>query len=608
MLRTHPARLPRSGCHVFAVQTAARYGVIVLLLTATGLPAASKCRAADDPEAALVKLGALVTRDTEDPRHPIVAVDFHGLQVMDQHLALLQGLSTLKRLDLHDCRITASPASIAQLSTLTSLEELTFANSLEGSDAWLEPVRSLTNLKVLNADIPAVRFFPVIHDQGIANLQPLVNLQRLRISNTEIKDKSMTYLESMGDLREFELIWTSVTNRGIAVLKKFPHLRKLTVSSPSIDNQGLKVLADLSELEELTLSGNMTGEVLKNLHAPQMREIELIGPSFGDEAVRNLQKMPKLEAVRLTNASVTDHGIAGLNKLKQLRTLELTSCDATGPGLKALRDLKQLRTLRITGSNANRPPKKPQLDPHTLDCLKQFPNLEVLNFSFAYTGNDSLEPLKHATKLKKLWLNRDGIDDQGMKHLEGLAELESLNLTFNDVWAGGLASLQKLPKLETLDIANFVTDEGVQQISGCTSLKHLNLDGSKTTDVGASSLGKLTNLEFLSLVNCDGISDAGCESLANLTKLQVLLLGSERIGDPTAAQIANLKELTELRLIGTKVDKPGLERLAELPKLRSLWITSPDWNTLRQLQERNQQVLVRSNGEKMFLRGVRWNR
>ena len=83
----------------------------------------------------------------------------------------------------------------------------------------------------------------MIHDSGIANLKQLVKLERLRISNMEITDKSMPYLEQMTNLRELELIWTKVSRTGIATLKNFPHLRKLIISSDaSLSDDSMEVL------------------------------------------------------------------------------------------------------------------------------------------------------------------------------------------------------------------------------------------------------------------------------------------------------------------------------------------------------------------------------
>ena len=193
----------------------------------------------------LETLGAIVTRNDQQPERPIVGVDLHGLQIMDSTLAELDGLDTLKRLDLSNCYFTTTDAGLAHLATLDNLEELTYYNSNRCSDALLAPLENLAHLKALNLDVAPIRFIPTIHDAGIAHLSQLAQLEKLRISNTEISDKSMQYLSQMTNLRELELVWTSISNSGDRYSPTLPpSARQAAWSAPtrSINDEGLKTV------------------------------------------------------------------------------------------------------------------------------------------------------------------------------------------------------------------------------------------------------------------------------------------------------------------------------------------------------------------------------
>ena len=554
----------------------------------------------------LETLGAIVTRDGQQPERPIVGVDLHGLQIMDSTLAELDGLDTLKRLDLSNCYFTTTDAGLAHLATLDNLEELTYYNSNRCSDALLTPLENLAHLKALNLDVAPIRFIPTIHDAGIAHLSQLAQLEKLRISNTEISDKSMQYLSQMTNLRELELVWTSISNSGIATLRRFPHLRKLLVSTDtSINDDGLKLLADLTELESLTLSGNsLSAHVLKHVKSKKLRELELVGYTFGDDAISYVQAMSNLEELHLRSASISDEGLAGLNKLKKLTTLEISQCSVDGTGLKALKGLKQLRTLKFHGYA--RLPQAMKISPEALDCLGNFPLLETLEFNRTFVGNAGIANIKMAPKLKHVQLASANLNDDGMAPLAALKNLESLHLTFNQATGPGLAHLEKLRKFERLWIPCPVTDEGAAHIAKCKALRELDLTGAKITDKSLPLLAQLGNLEQLSIFGADLVTPHGVQSLTALTKLRGLKLYKNQLDDATVPFLLKMPNLQTLELIQTHITGAGLEQLAGLPKLRRLWVSSPDHNGIRRLQERNAQVLVFDHSEKLLLRGQPW--
>jgi hypothetical protein len=82
-----------------------------------------------------------------------------------------------------------------------------------------------------------------------------------------------------------------------------------------------------------------------------------------------------------------------------------------------------------------------------------------------------------------------------------------------------------------------VTDQGLQHLARLTRLEKLDLSDTKITDPGLVHLAGLTELRELNLLQSHGIKGDGLKYLANLKKLEQLLLPS----NVNATAIAHLK-------------------------------------------------------------------
>uniref|UniRef100_A0A2N9H512 Uncharacterized protein n=1 Tax=Fagus sylvatica TaxID=28930 RepID=A0A2N9H512_FAGSY len=129
----------------------------------------------------------------------------------------------------------------------------------------------------------------------------------------------------------------------------------------------------------------------------------------------------------------------------------------------------------------------------------------------------------------------------------GLANLESLNLSFT-----------------------VVEDVGLRKLSGLSSLKSLNLDVRQITDNGLAALTSLTGLTHLDLFGAR-ITDAGTNHLRSLTGLVSLNVSNSRITSAGLRHLKTLKNLKSLTLEGCKVMANDIKRLqsTDLPNLVS---------------------------------------
>jgi hypothetical protein len=81
------------------------------------------------------------------------------------------------------------------------------------------------------------------------------------------------------------------------------------------------------------------------------------------------------------------------------------------------------------------------------------------------------------------------ITDAGLVHLQGLSQLQGLDLSGTKVTDAGLAHLQGLRKLEVLLLINTqVTDAGLMHLQGLSRLQEVDLRHTQVTDRGVKSL------------------------------------------------------------------------------------------------------------------------
>ena len=103
--------------------------------------------------------------------------------------------------------------------------------------------------------------------------------------------------------------------------------------------------------------------------------------------------------------------------------------------------------------------------------------------------------------------------DETLKHLKGLPNLTSLDLSFCDqITDAGLKHLKDLPNLTSLNLSGCwrITNAGLEHLKSLTNLTSLDLrDCSKITDAGLGHISGLTNLTSLELGWCDQITNDG---------------------------------------------------------------------------------------------------
>jgi Leucine-rich repeat (LRR) protein/tRNA A-37 threonylcarbamoyl transferase component Bud32 len=163
------------------------------------------------------------------------------------------------------------------------------------------------------------------------------------------------------------------------------------------------------------------------------------------------------------------------------------------------------------------------------------------------------------------------LTDDGMKNVEGLANLLDLRVEATDISDAGLEHLKDLSNLTTLWLnTTRVSDAGMIHVKGLKNLTKLVLGNRPPiTDAALAQLKDLSNLTYLSLVNTS-VTDDGLALLKSFPRLRVLQLNFVPITDAGLAHLQALPLLTELELSQTKVTENGLPKLYPLLNLQRL--------------------------------------
>lgn len=135
-----------------------------------------------------------------------------------------------------------------------------------------------------------------------------------------------------------------------------------------------------------------------------------------------------------------------------------------------------------------------------------------------------------------------------------------------------IAGLRQLDSLRILRIERSeITAAGLSSLEGLPQLQHLQIRGRPLDDASLTCIGKLTELRVLNLPQLDATAE-GFRQLAKLSNLELLRIGGKCIDDEWLALLVELPRLKFLHLIGPGITDAGLSHVGGLPKLQSFYL------------------------------------
>lgn len=289
-------------------------------------------------------------------------------------------------------------------------------------------------------------------------------------------------------------------------------------------------------------------------------------------------KFPSLESIRIGGTDLTPEEVSYIASLKSVRDLDLSGDGLVflGGTLAPLEKMTWLTALRLNFNS--------HLDllERTTSTDKQYPRGDFFRFLEKLQELESIDIWPHCDestfvricglkKLKHLMLGDIGeFSDQNAELLSHLSQLEFARFGVLKKPTPFLRGLRAHPQLESLHFrANVLSAADVELISSVTRIRELSVFGKQIGSL--SAIQSLVNLQDLRLHFDEVDKSNGCRFLADLPKLESLMLQGVASTDFTLEHLRGHKNLKELG-VSAVLSKADIDVLASLPALKSLYV------------------------------------
>jgi Leucine-rich repeat (LRR) protein len=447
------------------------------------------------------------------------------------------------------------PTTLSQLSKLPDLRSLKIYDGEVGGDAFRSLCR-IGNLQTLIViatvtdrdidELPALSKLDELRlwrtritDAGLKTLAQLTNLRHLSLESDLLTGTGLADLKSLPNLSHLELTARGLTDEGIATIRGFPALKQLRIFAASLRSPHLRcdvpsldltcgegtVCVDFSDakaLESLAVGRVDMANSRKASPAIRLGNIDRLGslllrgvaldesnfsaisqaPALGllsldyveptDRArldFRRLSDLKQLHDLSLENADLTDADLSSLCLLSNLKSLDLSFCNVTDKRLIQLQKLTSLTTLWLSHT--------PVSDKAVAALRTATPSLKTVYFDSKDPAAQYLQlqvTLVRGRLAKAIDCTTDSwkLADDDFACLEGLANLETLDLSDTRLTDAGLERLKRLPKLRELMLrGTLVSDAAARTLTEMPALVHVDIEGTRITAEGRRTLGKL---------------------------------------------------------------------------------------------------------------------
>jgi hypothetical protein len=305
--------------------------------------------------------------------------------------------------------------------------------------------------------------------------------------------------------------------------------------------------------------------------------------SLAPEDIRCLDGLPNLTSIWFLSP-LTDRWAEAFSRLQKLQELHLIiRVGVTERGLAALAALKEVETLSlIIGYDAFRAAE----DEHGAAVLRQFPNVKRLTLSGSSVSRQTLKEVGQHQPLRVLRCGSararlkegDYAPLAQLKHLEevevpavavkSIAPLHSLKRVYglSNIDDEGMRHISELRNLEELRLpsANQLTDQSLVHLKNATALTTLELRGLRLDGSGLVHLARCKQLRRLVLRQTN-FQPNNAGHLTAFSALEYLDLGWTPMSDGENWQaLATLKVLGNLKEVQVELSEPDRLRLGEM--------------------------------------------
>ncbi|WP_420636010.1 leucine-rich repeat domain-containing protein [Candidatus Palauibacter sp.] len=425
----------------------------------------------------------------------------------------------------------------------------------------------------------------------------LVNVDTLNLSRNQLAGPIPRELDNMVALERLALHNNRLSGPLPPEIGQLKNLKHLVLSDNAIEGPLPPELGDMASLERLTLTRNqVSGPIPAELgRLGSLKRLELYGNQIDGPIPATLGNLTSLESLNLANNRLTggiprelgelsnlrfmglfENALSGLipaelGNLEKLETMSLGSNQLTGvipPGLGA--GLSALETMGLSRNNLSGP------IPPELAALSSLTTLSLFSNNLSGPLPSEFSDLDN---LENVWLSRNpdlqGLLPRSLMNMESLSSLSvfetglcgQLDGEFQ-AWLGQIdATLEEcdVTRVERLALSEFFA------LAGGDSWTR---SGGWNTSAGVDSWHGITTkggrVSRVALAD-NGLTGPVPPEIANLTTLETLDLGDNRLAGEFPIAVATMADLTSMRFRGNEeMAGPLPFRLTELTRLEAL--------------------------------------
>ena len=259
-----------------------------------------------------------------------------------------------------------------------------------------------------------------LSDELLALLKDVPGPIVVNVAGTRVSDAGLEPLQSLNVVGLNLELCARVSDAGLKHVQHFKSLRTLILTGTSITHVGLQHLVANENLLalDLELCDGITDAACEPLsQMKQLKSLVLKKSGFekqriSDAGLKNLQDLAHLEVLNLYGNAVTDAGLTHVQPLKKLRDLNLSLLPITDAGLKHLQPLTTLERLELLYSEGF---AGPSLSNGLVESLVPLSNMTTLNLTGAKLTDEGLARLQSLKKLKTLQIVRTRVSENGMQ-------------------------------------------------------------------------------------------------------------------------------------------------------------------------------------------------
>jgi hypothetical protein len=293
----------------------------------------------------------------------------------------------------------------------------------------------------------------------------------------------------------------------IRLLTAFPQLEELDLWNSALTDEHLQVIETLTRLKRLDISGSLVRLTDKGSRAvcslPDLEALALRGFRLDPEAMQAVVSCRKLRVLDVSDSSLQGSALEKLKGAESLRELVMRCNNVTSDLLVGCSRIPQLHVLRIApkGKTISLKPLADMRELDVLECmtltdgdlaeLAGFPALKEVAIRGGF-GSRGIAALSRSTSVKHVFVVSAELGREDLRHIAGMAGLESLRLYGGTIQGGGLDELTAAPHLSEvcLEGVRGVDDAALMELGKCKMLRNLCVKYGAVTEGGLAAFAK----------------------------------------------------------------------------------------------------------------------